>query len=160
MIMKELSSKIILNTRLGVLVPGLGHIVKMHYFSKCFLFSWKKIRQIKFMVMMTLQGTTSIEDFTKSVGVLGMRQLILMHFYNSKLLVKFNLSKQSDWFISIMLLCCNILSSSFNMARIFFISLQLITFSNFCMKVQLKHRRNNLIFNNQVLFQFTQAKHT
>ena len=50
--------------RAGVLVLGRGHIshiVKMHYFFKNFLHYFKAlIRQTKYIVMMTKEGSTKI----------------------------------------------------------------------------------------------------
>ena len=52
---------------LGVLVPGRGHIshiVKLHYFIiNLLLYSQAHIRQTKFVVMMTKEGSIKIVNF-------------------------------------------------------------------------------------------------
>ena len=61
----------------GVLVLRCGHIshiviVKMHYFLKNLLvYSHEKIRQTKYIVMMTKEGSTKIVNFmTPGAGIL------------------------------------------------------------------------------------------
>ena len=59
----------------GVLVLGRGHIshiVKMHYsFKNLFLYSKAQIRQTKYIVMMTSEGSTKIVNFmTQRAGIL------------------------------------------------------------------------------------------
>ena len=59
----------------GVLVQGCGHIslvVKLHYFFKTLLLdSQALIRQTKYVVMMTKEGSTKIVNFmTPGTGVL------------------------------------------------------------------------------------------
>ena len=70
MMTKEGSTKIVnfMTPRAGVLMLGCGHIshiVKMHYFfKKSFsLFSQALIRQTKYVVMMTKEGSTKIVNF-------------------------------------------------------------------------------------------------
>ena len=77
MLTKEGSNKIVnfMNPRAGILVLGCGHvshIVKMHYFFKNLLFSKALIRQTKYIVIMTKEGSTEIVTFmTPGVLALG-----------------------------------------------------------------------------------------
>ena len=77
MMTKEGSTKIVnfMTPRAGVLVLGPGHIshiVKMHYFFKNhLLYSQECIRQTKYTVVMTKEGSTKIVNFmTPRPGVL------------------------------------------------------------------------------------------
>ena len=77
MMTKEGSTKIINSMTPGaeVLVLGHGHIshiVKMHFFFKnVLLYSQAWIRQTKYVIMMTKEGSTKIVDFmTPRAGVL------------------------------------------------------------------------------------------
>ena len=75
MMIKEGSTQIVNLMTPGVLWLGCGHIshrVKMHYFFKNLLFnSQALIRQTKYVVMMTKEGSTKIINFiTPGVGVL------------------------------------------------------------------------------------------
>ena len=68
MMNKEGSTKIVnfMTPGSGVLVLGCGHIshiVKMHYFFKNLLNSQALIRQTKYEVMMTDEGSTKIVNF-------------------------------------------------------------------------------------------------
>ena len=73
----------------GVFVLGCGHIshiVKMHYFFKNLLYSQAMIRQTKYIVMMTKEGSTKIVNFmTPGAGdlVLGrghISNIVEMHY--------------------------------------------------------------------------------
>ena len=77
MMNKEGSTKIVnfMTPGEGVLVLGRGHIsnsVKMHYFFKNLLLNSRAlIRQTKYVVMMTKEGSTKIVNFmTTGAGVL------------------------------------------------------------------------------------------
>ena len=77
MMTKEGSIKIVnfITPGAGVLVQGhshISHIVKMNYFFKnLLLYSQALIRQTKYIVMMTKEGSTKIVNFmTPGVGVL------------------------------------------------------------------------------------------
>ena len=81
MMNKEGSTKIVhfMTPEAGVLVLGCGHIshiVKMHYFFENLLFnSQALIRQTKYVVTMTKEGSTKIVNFmTPGVGVLVLRR--------------------------------------------------------------------------------------
>ena len=69
MMTKEGSTKIVnfMTCGAGVLVLGRGyisHIVKLHYFFKnILLYSKALIRQTKYLVMMTKEGSTKIVNF-------------------------------------------------------------------------------------------------
>ena len=69
MMTKEVSIKIVnfVTPKAGVLVLGCGnisHIVKLHYFFKNLpLYSQALIRQNKYVVMMTKEGSTNIVNF-------------------------------------------------------------------------------------------------
>ena len=80
MMTKEVSKKIVnfMTPGAGVLVQGCGHIshiVKLHYFFKnLLLYSQALIRQTKYVVMMTKEGSTKIVNFmTPGTGVLVQR---------------------------------------------------------------------------------------
>ena len=49
----------------GADVLGLrhGHIVQLQYFFSCSCLYWARIRQIKYIVMMTTEGSTKIVNF-------------------------------------------------------------------------------------------------
>ena len=93
MMNKEGSSKIVtfMTPRAEVLVLGCGHIshiVKMHYFFKSLLlYSQALIRQTKYVVMMTKEGSTKIVNFmTPGVGVLVLGRgrishIVKMHYF-------------------------------------------------------------------------------
>ena len=90
MMTKEVSTKIINFMTPGAefLVLGRGHIrqtVKMHYFFKNRLFySQAQIRQTKYLVMMTKEGSTKIVNFmTHGAGVLvlGCGHIVKMHYF-------------------------------------------------------------------------------
>ena len=79
MMTKEGSTKIInfMTSGAGVLVLGCGHthashIVKLHYFfNNLLLYSQAKIRQTKYVVIMTKEGFTKIlNSMTPGEGVL------------------------------------------------------------------------------------------
>ena len=77
MMTKEGSNKIVnfITPGEGVLLQRRGHIshiIKMHYFFKnLLLYSQAFIRQIKYVVMMTIEESTRIVNFmTPGVGVL------------------------------------------------------------------------------------------
>ena len=80
MMTKEGSTKIVTFITPGteVLVLGCGHlscIVKMHYFFKILLlYSQAKIRQTKYVLMMTKEGSTKIINFmTPGAAVVVLR---------------------------------------------------------------------------------------
>ena len=93
MMTKEGSTKIVyfMTPRAGVHVLGRGHIshlVKMHYFFKNLLFnSQALIRQTKYVVMMTKEGSTKIVNFmTPGAGVLVLgcghiSHMLKMHYF-------------------------------------------------------------------------------
>ena len=65
MMTKEGSTKIVnfITPGAGVLLLGRGHIshiVKMHYFFKNLLYTQAYIRQTKYVVMMTKEGSTKV----------------------------------------------------------------------------------------------------
>ena len=74
MMTKEGSTKIVNFMTLGVGVLGFGHIshiLKMYYFLKNLLYFQALIRQTKYIVMMTNEGSTKIGNFlTHIAGVL------------------------------------------------------------------------------------------
>ena len=76
MMTKEGSNKflIFMNLGVGVLVLGCGHIshiVKMQYFFSFFVYTGAWIRQFKYTVIMTMEGSTKIVNFmTFSAAVL------------------------------------------------------------------------------------------
>ena len=91
MMTKEGSNKIVnfITPRAGVFVLGCGqisHIVKMHYFFKNILYSHAFIRQTKYIVMMTKEGSTKILNFMipwAGVFVLGcghISHIVKMHY--------------------------------------------------------------------------------
>ena len=81
----------------GVLALGHGHIshiVKMHYFFKNLLInSQALIRQTKYVVMMTKEGSTKIVNFmTSGAGVLVLGRghishIVKMHYFFQNLLL-------------------------------------------------------------------------
>ena len=82
--------------RAGVFVLGCGqisHIVKMHYFFKNLLYSHAYIRQTKYIVMMTKEGSTQIVNFmTLRTGVLVLgcghiSHIVKMHYFFKSLLL-------------------------------------------------------------------------
>ena len=81
MMTKERSTKIVnfMTPWAGVIALGCGHIshiVKIHYFFKILLlFSQAQIKQTKYIVIMTKEGSTKIVNFmTPAAGVLALRQ--------------------------------------------------------------------------------------
>ena len=101
MMTKEGATKIVnfMNPWTGVLVLGHGHIsliVKMHYFFKNrLLYSQAQIRQTKYVVMMTTEGSTKIVNFmTPGAGVLVLwhghiSHIMKMHYFFKNLLLYF-----------------------------------------------------------------------
>ena len=99
MMTKEGSTKIVyfMTPGVWVLVIGCGHIsyrVKMHYFFKNLFFnSQALIRQTKYVVMMTKEGSTKILNFmTPWVGVLVLGRghishRVKMHYFFKNLLL-------------------------------------------------------------------------
>ena len=93
MMTKEGSTKIktFLTPGAGVFVQGCGHIshiVKMHYFFKnLLLYSQAQIRQTKYIVMMTKEGSIKIVNFmTPGAGVLALgcgyiSHIVKMHYF-------------------------------------------------------------------------------
>ena len=93
---KEGSTKIVnfMTSRAGVLLLGcdhISHIVKMHYFFKnLLLYSHAYIRQTKYIVVMTKEGSTKIVNFmTPGAGafVLGCGHIghrVKMHYYTPR----------------------------------------------------------------------------
>ena len=84
---KEGSTKIInfMTPGAGVFVPWCGHIshiVKMHYFFKyLLLYSQAKIKQTKYIVLMTKEGFTKIINFvTPEAGVLMLGRGHISHY--------------------------------------------------------------------------------
>ena len=68
-----------------------SHIVKMHYFFKLLpLYSQARIRQTKYIVMMTKEGSTKIMNFlTTLAGVLVLRRdhtMKMQYFFKNFLL--------------------------------------------------------------------------
>ena len=99
MMTKEGTTKIVnfMTPGPGVLVLGCGHkshIVKLHYFFKNFLlYSQAQIRQTKYVVMMTKEGSTKIVNFmTPGAGVLvqgrgHISQIAKVHYFFNNLLL-------------------------------------------------------------------------
>ena len=99
MMTREGSTKIVnfMTPREGVLVLGCGHIshkVKVHYFFKSpLLYSHAYIRQTKYIVMMTKEGSTKIVNFMKSdagVLVLGcchINHIVKVHYFYKNFLL-------------------------------------------------------------------------
>ena len=99
MMTKEGSTKIVnfMTPGAGVLVLGRGlisHIVKMYYFFKnLLLYSKVLIRQTKYVVMMTKEGSTKIVNFmTHRAGVLVLGRghisnIVKMHYFFKNLLL-------------------------------------------------------------------------
>ena len=99
MMNKEGSTKIVhfMTPGAGFLVLGCGHIshiVKMHYFFKNLLFnSQALIRQTKYVVMMTKEGSTKFVNFmTPGAGVLVLwcghiSHIVKMHYFFKNLLL-------------------------------------------------------------------------
>ena len=93
MMTKEGSTKIVnfMFPGAGVLVLGCGHlshIVKMHYFFKnLLLYSQAYIRQTKYIVMLTTEGSAKIVNFmTPGAGVLVLglghiSHIVKMHYF-------------------------------------------------------------------------------
>ena len=99
MMTKEGSTKIVnfMTPGVGILVLGRGHIshrVKMHYFFKnLLLYSQAQIRQTKYIVVMTKEGSNKIVNFmTPEAGVLMLERghishIVKLHcFFNNLLL--------------------------------------------------------------------------
>ena len=99
MMTKEGSTKIVnfMTSGVGVLVLGRGHIshiVIMHYFFKNLLLSSQaEIRQTKYVVMMTKEGSTKIVNFvTHGAGVLVLEHgrkghIVKMNYFFKNLLL-------------------------------------------------------------------------
>ena len=83
MMTTERSTKILnfMTPGVGVLVLGRGHIsniVKMHYFFKNrLLYSQAYIRQTKYVVMMTKEGSTKIVNFMTPGAGVGVLVLVI-----------------------------------------------------------------------------------
>ena len=86
MITKEGSTQIvnIMTPEAGVLEQGCGHtshIVKMHYSFNNLLYSQAKIKQTKYIVMMTKERSTQIVNFiTHGAGVLMLGRGLISHY--------------------------------------------------------------------------------
>ena len=99
MMTKERSTTIVtfMTPGAGVLMLGRGHIshiLKMHYFFKnLLLYSQTQIRQTKYKVMMTREGSIKIVNFTtpgSGVLVLGcghVSHIVKMHYFFKNLLL-------------------------------------------------------------------------
>ena len=97
MMTKEGSTKIVnfMTTGQGFLCQGVAsHIVKMHYFFKnLLLYSQAQIRQTKYIVMMTKEGSTKLVNFMTpgaEVLVLGcghVSHLVKIHYFFKNLLL-------------------------------------------------------------------------
>ena len=99
MMTKERHTKIVnfMTPQAGVFVLGCGHIshiVKMHYFFKnLLLYSQALIRQTKYKVMITTEGSTKIVNFMipgAGVLVLGrghISHIVKMHYFFKNLLL-------------------------------------------------------------------------
>ena len=92
----------------GVLLLGRGHIshiwVKMYYFFKnLLLYSGAKVKQTKYILMMTKEGSTKIVNFTTpGAGVLMLGRGHISHY--SEYVLSSILSIYSHW----LLLCWGI----------------------------------------------------
>ena len=98
---KEGSTKIInvMTPGAGVLVKGrghIGHIAKLHYFFKnLLLYCQVLIRQIKYAVIMTKEGSTKIINFiTPGAGVLVLgcghiSHIVRLHYFFTNLFISY-----------------------------------------------------------------------
>ena len=92
MLTNENSTKIVnfIAPGAGILVLRHGHIVYMQYFSHFLVYTGARIRQIKYIVMMTNEGSTKVVNFmTHGARVLMLGHDHISHYRNYPLLYQY-----------------------------------------------------------------------
>ena len=92
MLTNENSTKIVnfMATGAGILVLRHGHIVYMQYFSHFLVYTGTRIRQIKYIVKMTNEGSTKVVNFmTHGARVLMLGHDHICHYRNYFLLYQY-----------------------------------------------------------------------